>query len=181
MFPSDLAAKQPPASETGPEWLHWLSPLLSDLEANQALASALVTLQSRQPNRGDRAFAEAKRTLAIRPYDGALWVALALLQASRDPHDPTVAEALKMAYFVAPNDARLMPLRLDTATRFDAVSIPDLREAVQGDVRLMMTRGDKPLREAVRSAYRRSSDIGKAFIEATVQAIDPSLLPLVRG
>ena len=47
-------------------------------------------------------------------------------------------EALKMAYFTAPNDARLMAVRLDLATSFDALADPDVRELARGDVRLIL-------------------------------------------
>jgi hypothetical protein len=109
-----------------------------------------------------------------------LWLALALLQARSDPRDPTLVEALKMTYFTAPNDARLMPVRLDTATSFDALADPDVKELVRGDIRLMVTRQPE-LRAAVVSAYRRASKLGKAFLEEAVQSIDPSFLATLRG
>jgi hypothetical protein len=73
-----------------------------------------------------------------------------------------------------------MPVRLDTATLFDALVDPDLKELVRGDVRLMLTRqGD--LGKAVVAAYQRASSQGKAFLTEAVQSIDPSFLPALRG
>ena len=91
-----------------------------------------------------------------------------------------LVEALKLAYFTAPNDARLMPIRLDTATSFDALADPDLKELVRGDVRLMVTR-QPALKPAVVSAYRRASNLGKAFLEESVRSIDPQFLAILRG
>ena len=105
---------------------------------------------------------------------------MALLQAQRDPHNPETVEALKMSYFVAPNNPQLMPVRLDTATLSDALSDPDLKDLVLGDLRLMLLR--KPdLRTAVISAYRRSSSLGKKFLEESIQSIDPAFVPTLRG
>ena len=67
-----------------------------------------------------------------------LWLALALLRAQRNPADPMLIEALKMAYFTAPNDARLMAVRLDLATSSNALADPDVRELARGDVRLIV-------------------------------------------
>ena len=73
-----------------------------------------------------------------------------------------------------------MPVRLDTATLFNALLDPDLKELARGDVRLMVTRRPE-LRTAVVSAYRRASSVGKALLEDAVQSIAPSFLPTLRG
>ena len=133
-----------------------------------------------QPARNDEARARIKSALSIAPYDAELWLVLALLQAQRDPRDPALTEALKMAYFTAPNDARLMPLRLDTATLSNALADADVKELARGDVRLMITR-QPGLRNAVVAAYRRASGLGKSFLEEAVQSIDPAFLQTLRG
>jgi hypothetical protein len=185
-FPSHPAKISSIAGEP-PEWLQFASPFRSDLESNHALIDALRTVQSGYErstagtaDRNDRARARVKSTLSVAPYSPELWLALALLQAQRDPRDPTFSEALKMSYFVAPNEMQLMPVRLDTATRFDALVDPDLQELARGDVRLMVTRQPK-LRTTVIAAYRRASRVGKTFLEDAVQSIDPAFLPVLRG
>ena len=85
-----------------------------------------------------------------------------------------------MSYFVAPNEMKLMPIRLDAATLFDALADPNLKELARGDVRLMVTR-QRERRAFVISAYRRASSRGKAFLQEAVQSIDPSFLPALRG
>jgi len=57
---------------------------------------------------------------------------------------------------------------------------PDVKELVRGDVRLMVIRQPE-LKAAVVSAYRRASKLGKAFLEESVQSIDPSFLATLRG
>ena len=177
-FPLDPAAISAPSSRV-PNWLKVLAPFRSDLEASNALAAALQAIQSGKKNAPEasievlRAQERVRQVLSIAPYNPELWLALALLQAQRDPRDPLLSEALKMTYFTAPNDAQLMPVRLDTATSFDALADPDVRDLVRGDVRLMLTRTPE-LRTAVVSAYRRASNLGRTFLEEAVQSIDPS-------
>jgi hypothetical protein len=186
-FPSDPTRISSPSAEETPSWPNAISPFRSDLEGSYALTVALHALQPRkekpatgQTDENARAEATVKQALSIVPYDSELWLALALLQAQRDPRNPVVAEALKMSYFVAPNDPQLMPVRLDTATMFDALSDPDLKELVLGDLRLMLTR-KTDLRTAVVSAYRRASSLGKKFLEESIQSIDPAFVPTLRG
>jgi hypothetical protein len=186
-FPSDPAKISSRWAGEMAGWVEAVSPLRSDLEANHALIAALQVIQSgkEKPTTAEsankaRAQARIKQTLSIAPFNSELWLALALLQAQQDPRDPTLVEALKMAYFTAPNDAQLMPVRLDTATLYDALTYPDVKELARGDVRLMLTRQPE-LKAAVVSAYRRASSLGKAFLEEAVRSIDPSFLPTLRG
>jgi hypothetical protein len=84
-----------------------------------------------------------------------------------------------MAYFVAPSDTLLMPMRLDTATRFEALADPDLKELARGDVRLMLRNPEQ--KTALGSSFRRASRRGKAFLEESVRAIEPSFLTSLRS
>jgi hypothetical protein len=186
-FPSDPSKVISPAGEEVPNWPNSISPFRSDLDGSYALSVALHALQSRKEKSATgiaeenvRAEATVKRALSIVPYDSELWLALALLQAQRDPHNSEAVEALKMSYFVAPNNPQLMPVRLDTATSFDALSDPDLKELVRGDLRLMLSQ-KTDLRPAVISAYRRASTLGKKFLEESIQSIDPAFAPTLRG
>ena len=176
-FSSNPAKLSPTASEA-PTWLQAVSPFRSDLESNHALINALQAIQS--GNGSIAAQAKVRNTLSVAPMNSELWLALALLEAQRNSRSPTLVEALKMSYFVAPNEMKLMSVRLDTATRSDALSDPDLKELARGDVRLMLNR-QTDLKGAVVSAYRRASGLGKAFLEEAVQSIDPTFLPTLRG
>jgi hypothetical protein len=186
-FPADAAKIRSPWAGDVPSLLATLTPFKSELESNHALITALQAIElGRQKSATVRsaehadALSRVRQTLSISPYNPELWLALALLQAQRDPHDPVVVEALKMSYFIAPNDARLMPVRLDLAGRFDALAIPDVKDLVRNDVWLIMTRHPE-LKPAISSAYRRASDLGKSFFQDAVQSIDPSFVPTLRG
>jgi hypothetical protein len=164
-----------------------LSPFGPELESNHALIAALQAIELGQQRpatvrstKHADALGRVRQMLSISPYNPELWLALALLQAQRDPHDPVVIEALKMAYFIAPNDARLMPVRIDLAGRFDALAIPDVKDLVRNDVRLIITYQPE-LKSAIVSAYRRASVLGKTFLEYAVESIDPSFLATLRG
>lgn len=182
-FPADPTRMA--LSDDAPGWREAVPLFRSDLESNHALVAALQTIQRGKPGGGAspdnmRARSRVKQALSMAPYDAELWLALALLESQHDPSGPAMLEALKMTYFTAPNDTRLMPVRLDTATRFDALFDPDLAELARGDVRLMLTR-HADLKTAVVQAYRRASKQGKGFLEQAVKAIDPSFVATLRG
>ncbi|MGY8667467.1 hypothetical protein Q3C01_34650 [Bradyrhizobium sp. UFLA05-109] len=178
-FPRDPQQAMAP-SPSMPSWAGLLALFDSGVRNSQALNLAFQAIQHGQSATGasgenDTARSQLTNALSRVPYDAELWLALALLEAQRDPNGPATVEALRMAYFTAPNEAELMPVRLDTATRFDALADPDLRELVQGDVRLMLTR-QPDQKAAVVSAYRRASNRGKAFLEEAIQTIAPTFL-----
>lgn len=186
-FAADAAKIEAPWTGDPSSLLGTRSPFGSELESNHALIAALQTIESgrQRPTilrsiAHTDALSRVRRTLSISPYTPELWLALALLQVQRDPHDPVVVEALKMAYFVAPNDARLMPARIDMAARFDALALPDVKDLVRNDVRLILIRRPGS-RSALVSAYRRASKLGKAFLEDAVESIDSSFLAKLRG
>ncbi|MCK1616095.1 hypothetical protein IVA96_05325 [Bradyrhizobium sp. 159] len=186
-FPTDAAKIGARWTGEVPSLLATLSPFGSELESNHALSAALQTIESGQQRptilrsiAHTDPLGRVRRTLSMSPYNPELWLALAQLQVQRDPHDPVVVEALKMAYFVAPNDARLMPVRIDMAARFDALALPDVKDLVRNDVRLILIRRPGS-RSALVSAYRRASKLGKAFLEDAVESIDPSFLATLRG
>lgn len=170
-----------------PSWQALLLPLTSDVEADHAWLAAFRAVGSTtdahpRPRAAelDRAAIRIKRSLSTSPSDAELWVMLAILEAQRNPHDPTPGQALKMAYFTAPNDGRQMPARLQIATASELIADPELRELVRGDVRLMISRRASQ-KDAVVAAYRRASKAGRDFLEEAIRSIDPSILPSLRG
>lgn len=183
-FPED-PVKANPSSSAAPEWVGTISPLRSDLEGSLALLLALQAIElpradlSSQTKR-ELARSQLKHALSLAPYDAELWLALAVLEAQQDPDGPAAIESLKMTYLTAPSEARVMPLRLAMATQFDALASPDLREFVQSDVRLMLTREPNQTRALV-LAYRQASNRGKQFLKDAIRAIDPALLKTLGG
>ena len=162
-FPSNPAKLSPTASEA-PAWLQAVSPFRSDLESNHAFDQC-TSGNSRSPigKRIDRGSSQGEKYPVNRSDElRTMACSCASRSTAQFPAAPSLVEALKMSYFVAPNEMKLMPVRLDTATRSDALSDPDLKELARGDVRLMLTR-QIDLKGAVVSAYRRASGLGKAF------------------
>ncbi|HEV2154440.1 hypothetical protein [Bradyrhizobium sp.] len=156
-----------------------------DRETDRAVADALEML--RRPATGslpsedvDRLGDALRPALARAPHDAFLWLGLAALETGRAANSSAGAEPLKMAYFTAPNDAQLMPVRLEIATRMSGLIDVQLKQLAEGDVRLMLMR-QPDQRAAVISAYRRASSQGKTFLEDAVRATDPSFLKLLRG
>ena len=185
-FPADAASIRSRWTGDVPSSLATLSPFGSELESNHALIAALQAIQSGQQTpatvqstKHADAIGRVRRSLSTSPLNPNLWLALSVLQAQRDPHDPVVVEALKMAYFTAPNDARMMPVRIDIASRYDALAVPDVKDLVRNDVQLILTRRPES-KPALVSAYRRASDLGKAFLVDAVESIDPSFLVTLR-
>ena len=168
------------------QWAVTVSPFRADLEANYASTVALMALRPdnqalsvADAQRNADSQEEVKRVLKAAPYNSELWLLLALLQTQHKSGGRQIIEALKMSYFTAPNDAQLMPLRLYTAALSDALADPDLKELASGDVRLMLIR-QPDLKPSVLFAYRRGSSIGRAFLEDTVQSIDPDFFSVLR-
>ena len=184
-LPADPAKITSQQIELTVRWAAGISPFRADLEANYAMTLALQALR---PDNAARSAARVQESVEARenvvgvlkaaPYNSALWVLLALLQAQRSPGGRPIIDTLKMSYFTAPTDARLMPLRLYSVVRNDALSDPDLQELARGDVRLMLTRR-ADLKAAVVSAYQRASSLGKAFLEESVRSIDPTFVPVL--
>jgi hypothetical protein len=180
--PPKIASQQ---IELTARWAVSISPFQADLDANYAMTLALQALR---PDNAGRSAVRVQESVEARenvvsvlkaaPYNSALWVLLALLQAQRSLGGQPIIEILKMSYFTAPTDARLMPLRLYAVARSDALSDPDLRELVLGDVRLMLTR-NAHLKAAVVSAYQHASSLGKTFLEESVRSIDPTFVPVL--
>jgi hypothetical protein len=180
--PSKIASQQ---IELTARWAAGISLFQADPDANYAMTLALQALR---PDNAARSAERVQESVEARenvvgvlkaaPYNSALWVLLALLQAQRSPGGRPIIETLKMSYFTAPTDARLMPLRLYAVARSDALSDPDLQELARGDVRLMLTR-KVDLKAAVVSAYQRASSLGKTFLEESVRSIDPTFVPVL--
>ncbi|KJC36265.1 hypothetical protein UB31_36250 [Bradyrhizobium sp. LTSP849] len=179
VLPAD--PKAPAQLGEAPSWPGGIPFFRSDLENNHALIEALHAIRDGKASAdSDHARSRAISALSVKPYDAELWLTLALLETRRDPNGPTVVGALKMAYITGANDARLMPLRLYTATSADALFDLELAELARGDVRLILTRRPE-LKATLVQAYRRASKQGKSFLEEAVQAVDAPFLGALRS
>jgi hypothetical protein len=185
-LPADLSKIAVQAPGPAAQWVAAIAPFRPDLEANYASTMALMALRpddaalsAADAQRNLNSQEDVVRVLKAAPHRSELWLLLALLQIQHKSGGRQIIEALKMSYFTAPNDVQLMPLRLYTAARADALSDPDLKELARGDVRLMLTR-QPDLKSSVVLAYRHGSSLGKMFLEDTVQSIDPEFVSVLR-
>jgi DNA-binding phage protein len=182
-FPRDPTKMIAPTGDVS-AWGQIASLIRSDLASDDALIAARRAIARGRTGSAAAEYADTRsrvrQTLSAAPDDPGLWLALALLETQQDPNGPAALEALKMAYFTAPSDAGLTPVRLDTATRSDVLTDPDLAELARGDVRLILTQRPE-LRAVLVQAYRRASKHGQAFLEQAVGATDPAFIATLRG
>ena len=105
------------------------------------------------------------------PHQSSVWLLLAGI-ALRHPLPGTNAtEALKMAYYTAPSEQGLMPLRLQIATRADRFDDIQIREFITRELRLLLRQNQKA---AITDAYKTASSAGRRLIEQTVADSDPT-------
>jgi hypothetical protein len=70
----------------------------------------------------------------------SIWLLAARLTARLEWRNSDADLLLKMSYYAGPNEIDLLPLRLLTATRSNALSDGDIQRPVQRDVRMILTR-----------------------------------------
>ena len=116
------------------------------------------------------------RALQSSPVRGDLWLLLAELSKERKSAKYDVAALLKLSYYTAPNDFALLPLRLTVALgEVSGASEPELRELVQRDVKIVLTKRPS-FRPALVAAYQSASAEGKALVEDLISARDSAAL-----
>lgn len=122
----------------------------------------------------DEAQSTAGAALGRTPLDARVWLVLARLQSQKNANDPQIAETLKMSYFTAPGDRPdLLAQRLRTAMTSNTLADEDLKQLVQGDLRLLLTRHRSQI-PSLQAAYRSSPPAAKSFVRDTARAIDPT-------
>ena len=120
------------------------------------------------------------RALQSSPVRGDLWLMLAALSKERKPAKYDVAALLKLSYYTAPNDLALLPLRLTVALgEVSGASEPELRELVQRDVKIALTK-QSSLRPALIAAYQSASAEGKALVNDLISEWDSAALQGLR-
>lgn len=182
-LPSPPWSKAPAQNVSSVARASAIAPFRSDLKADYATALADQALGSKhggQSASNEAAQKAAESALEIGPHDSRLWLVLALLQTQSNSLDPRVTESLKMSYLTGPSRARLIPVRLDTATSHNSLKDPELREFARGDVRAILTRYPDQ-RQALLNDYVRASATGKAFLEESARTIDPKFVDSLRS
>jgi hypothetical protein len=119
--------------------------------------------------------AEAHRSidhaLASAPHQSSVWLLFAGIALRYRLPNANPTEALKMAYYTAPSDQTLMPLRLQIATRADRFDDIQIREFITRELRLLLQQNQKA---AIGNAYSTASSAGRRLIEQTVADSDPA-------
>jgi hypothetical protein len=134
-----------------------------------------------EPASEQRQTADAVRDLATRaasysPTNARIWLLLA--RVAVDPAQRV--EFLKMSYLTGQNDLYLAPQRLTLATRLPS-SDPMLADFTALEIQTLPRRAPNFIGATITSAYKTANADGKALIEKTLEAFDPSLLSKIRA
>jgi hypothetical protein len=131
-----------------------LGVIRGDLWADDAilLASGLLDEKAagtagRAPQALEAARGVAERAARLAPHDSRMWLLLAAIDARLERRPEAM---LKMSYYTAPNDVALMALRLQIATRSEAISDPDLQVLVSGEMRSILKKAGIEARDRLR-------------------------------
>jgi hypothetical protein len=185
-FPEDVATARAAAAHRGAAgaaawsglirgdlWTDYAMTLAPDLSGKPTGDAAAASLQALEGTRSS-----AMRGAELAPYDARAWLLLAGVDSRGLDHK--AAGPLKMSYYTAPDAVSLIPLRINIATRTDAITDPDLQILVGGEIRTIITH--KPdLKPAIVYAYRNAGPDGRRFIEAEVGELDPDLIASLRA
>ena len=117
---------------------------------------------------------------ALAPYDSRAWLMLAATNIQSESKSSEMLAQLKMSYYTSANDVRLMPIRIQIATRSSVITDDELQSFVENDIRTIVLH--KPdLKRAIALAYRGASPSGRRFLEGKLTALDPKFLPELQG
>jgi hypothetical protein len=126
----------------------------------------------------ERAREAAVQAVHFAPFDARAWLLIAAVQSVLRDRNP--ASALKMSYYVGPNDAPLFPIRVAIATRSDALTDPDLRSLLGDEIQKTLE-ARPAFKPDILAAYRTATPEGKLFIEQEVGRADADLLAALRA
>jgi hypothetical protein len=113
----------------------------------------------------DSARRSLRRALGDAPHLSAAWLMLAGLAARYPSFNVNATQALKTSYYTGPSEQDLMLPRLRVAAKSDFLNDAEIREFVSRDLRLLISRHQKP---AIDEAYNGGSPTGQAFIKQIV-------------
>lgn len=134
---------------------------------------------------GDHLSAEAlnslSQSLRYAPHRGDIWLMFAAMAPRCGWRGYRTDALLKMSYYTAPNQIRLIPLRLSVSLH-EARPNDDseLRDMIRSDIDYLLTRSPS-LKPALIAAYNAASKDGKALVEQIVAQVEPTYLDIVRG
>jgi hypothetical protein len=114
----------------------------------------------------------------LAPYDARSWLLLAIA-AMQNGNDGKALAPLKMSFYMAPNDVRLIPFRLRIAVRSQSASDEELQNLIEHEMRTILTRAPM-LKSSIALAYRDASAEGRRFMEGKLTVLDAQFLSELR-
>lgn len=122
----------------------------------------------------------AEQAAALAPHDARAWLVIACLGTMLHGNSQQARSALKVSYYVGPQQASLLPVRLPLSLRPEMISDQDVSELTSLD--LQGTFRKRPeLKPVVAAAYRSASPQGRAFLETQLKSLDPGFLERLRS
>lgn len=116
----------------------------------------------------------------LAPYDSRAWLMLAATNIQRGLKSSYILAQIKMSYYTSPNDVRLMPFRIQIATRSSAIADDELQSFVENEIRIIILH--KPnLKHSIALAYRGASPAGRRFLESKLAELDSKFLAELQG
>jgi hypothetical protein len=119
------------------------------------------------------------QTLRFSPHRGDVWLLFAaMIQQQRSPgYQPDAL--LKMSYYTAPNELKLLPLRLELILK-GGIHDDELKELLRRDIQIIVMH-DRALMPALIHAYQSAPAEGRAFLERVIMQINPDMIDTVRA
>jgi hypothetical protein len=170
-FPSDAAMRAAAAARyNAARWAASVGFARGALRVEEAVANSATG------SKADRKMPEDAARGA--PYDARSWLLLAASNAGGKPD--AAAAQLKMSFYTAPNDARLVPSRIDTTARLASPADGELQSVLEHDIALIV-RQRPDLKPAIVAAYRAAPAAGRSQIERAIGSSDTGLLATLRA
>ncbi len=128
----------------------------------------------------DKIYLMTEYAATLAPYDSRAWLMLAATNIQSGSKSSEILAQIKMSYYTSANDVRLMPIRIQIATRSSVIADNELQSFVENDIRTIILQ--KPdLKRAIALAYRGASPSGRRFLEGKLAELDPKFLPELQG
>jgi hypothetical protein len=105
------------------------------------------------------------------PYDGNLWLRLALVEFARRGPTTEVAQLLRLSATAAPSEAWIVGPRIAFAARLSELGATEVRRVLESDIRTLV-------------AQARSAEVGELYLkvgDTARQIFDDSIALLERG
>ena len=120
-------------------------------------------------------YSTTEHAAALAPYDSRVWLMLAATNTQPGLQSNKILAQIKMSYYTSPNDIRLMPLRIQIATRSSVTADDELQSFVESEIRTIILHNPN-LKHAIALAYRGASPAGRRFLEGKLAELDAKFL-----